>query len=71
MCEKLMRSSMIFNKDMDQRNVFEKLDVDDLDILDATLSKIKRHVDRHLEGALESHQISKYLGMKWFIHHNF
>ncbi len=62
---------MIVNQEKESRNVCEKLEVDDLEILDSTLSKIKRHVDKHLEEALEAHQISKYIGMKWFIQNNF
>lgn len=53
------------------RDTFEGFDAEELAMLEATLSKIKGHVDKNIEGSSDPQQISKLLSMRWFINQNF
>ena len=53
------------------RETFEGFDAEEMAMLDATLSKIKGHVDRNIEGSSDPQEISKLLSMRYFINQNF
>ncbi len=53
------------------RERFEAFDAEEMAMLDATLSKIKGHVDKNIEGSSDPQEISKLLSMRYFINQNF
>ena len=50
---------------------FEGFDAEELAMLESTLSKIKGHVDKNIEGSSDPQQISKLLSMRWYINQKF
>ncbi|MEQ8471583.1 MAG: hypothetical protein RIC35_10370 [Marinoscillum sp.] len=50
---------------------FEDFDAEELAMLDSTLSKIRKHVDKNIEGASDPQKISKLLSFKWYINKTF
>lgn len=53
------------------RDSFEGFDAEELAMLKSTLSKIKGHVDKNIEGSADPQQISRLLSMRWYINQNF
>ncbi|MEQ9302995.1 MAG: hypothetical protein RJQ14_03700 [Marinoscillum sp.] len=52
-------------------NNFEDFDAEELAMLDATLSKIKAHLDKNIEGSSDPQKISKLMSYKWYINQTF
>ena len=50
---------------------FEGFDAEELALLESTISKIKGHVEKNIEGSSDPQQISKLLSVRWYINQNF
>lgn len=53
------------------REEFDGFDAEELAMLDATLSKIKGHLDRNIEGSNDPQEISRLLSMRYYINQSY